>query len=103
MGGCSMSTGAHHADVAQTVRPDRSMSAHAAVTSPPLQSMHTQLPCSKLAAILDRAWSVPSLEAEVAAAGICLRERRSSQMRVVTWNVWFDTMCAETRQFALLQ
>lgn len=49
------------------------------------------------------AWSIPALEEEVTAAGCSLRDRSAGDLRVLTWNVWFDAMYPEARQLALLR
>lgn len=48
-------------------------------------------------------WPKLELHAEAAAAGAVLEARSASQLRVLTWNVWFDNLCAHQRQRALLQ
>lgn len=48
-------------------------------------------------------WPDLQLEEEAAAAARVLASRSPSCLRVVTWNVWFDAVCAAERQAALLR
>jgi len=49
-----------------------------------------------------RQFPVPQLEAEASAAREVLESRSPLQLRVVTWNVWFDELCKNDRMQALL-
>ncbi|CAE8732141.1 unnamed protein product [Polarella glacialis] len=47
--------------------------------------------------------TLPPLAAEAALAGDALRARQRSQLRVATWNVWFDEVCKDERIAGLLR
>jgi endonuclease/exonuclease/phosphatase family metal-dependent hydrolase len=48
-------------------------------------------------------FSLPLMTAEAAAANEQLRNRSSSELRVATWNVWFDQTCKDERIASLLR
>jgi len=48
-------------------------------------------------------WPALNLAAEAELASAILRDRPSSRLRVITWNVWFDSLCAHDRQLALMR
>lgn len=50
-----------------------------------------------------RRWPPLALDDEAAAAGRRLQARDPSSLLVLTWNVWFDELCASDRQQALMR
>jgi len=70
--------------------------------TPPRSAKPRPLPLDLLQT-KSQAWPALNLEFEITTAARTLQSRPTSELRVVTWNVWFDAMCAAERQLALMR